>query len=290
MLFDPGIIDAIRNTLPGLEDFFLLISNLGSELVYIGLLLIGYWTYNKRESIVTAFVLLTAIVSNYWLKVTIANDRPPSGYWTPGADTPNYSTPSGHSHYSATFYGWLTARAKTYWMAIIAIVLTGLIGISRIYLGVHFLGDVLLGWGVGIITVLLFFYFETPAREFLSRFNTEILLLLLAVIGFLMTFVSSILPPPPDDNFGANGGFLVGLAIGLILERRFVDFTIEPHNGQRWRLVLRAVIGLVLVIGVLLGLEPLFPSDLIWLRMTRYFIATVVGILVWPYIFKKANL
>ena len=290
MLFDPGITDVLRNALPGLGDFFLLISQIGSELIYIALLLIGFWTYKKRESILLIYVLVISALSNYWLKFLIANDRPPSGNWYPGSDPPNYSTPSGHAQNSVALYGWFTVKVKTWWMALVAIVLTGLIGISRVYLGVHYLGDVLLGWGIGIVIVLVFFYLENPVREYLSRYKTENLLLVLAIIGFLLTLIASLLPQPPNDNFGSYGGLIIGVALGLLLEMRFVNFSIEPHEGQKWRLVLRAVIGLILVIGLVLGLSPILPTEDIWLRMIRYCLATVVGLFIWPLIFKKVNL
>ncbi len=290
MLFDPGITDVLRNALPGLGDFFLIISQIGGELIYIALLLIGFWTYKKRESILLIYVLVISALSNYWLKLLIANDRPPSGNWHPGSDPPNYSTPSGHAQNSAALYGWFTVRVKTWWMAVVAIVLTGLIGISRVYLGVHYLGDVVLGWGIGIVIVLVFFYLENPVRGYLSRYKTENLLLVLAIIGFLLTLIASLLPQPPNDNFGSYGGLIIGVAFGLLLEMRFVNFSIEPHEGQKWRLVLRAVIGLILVIGLVLGLSPILPTEDIWLRMIRYCLATVVGLFIWPLIFKKVNL
>ncbi|MHA1949277.1 MAG: phosphatase PAP2 family protein [Candidatus Thorarchaeota archaeon] len=290
MLFDPGFTDVLRNVLPGLGDFFLLISQIGGELFYIGLLLIGFWTYNKRESILATYILVAAVLTNYWLKYVIAIDRPPSGNWYPGADAPNYSTPSGHSQNSATLFGWFTVKAKTWWMAVVGIVLTVLIGISRIYLGVHYLGDVLLGWGLGIVFVLVFFYLENPMREYISRYKTENMLLLMAIMGFVITLIASLLPQPPNDNFGSYGGLTIGLALGLILEMRFVNFSTEPHEGQKWRLFLRVIIGLVLVVGLILGLSPILPSADIWLRMIRYFLAALVGIFVWPFIFKRANL
>ena len=105
-----------------------------------------------------------------------------------------------------------------------------------------------------------------------------------------MTLIASMLPQPPNDNFGSYGGLVIGFAVGLILEMRFVNFSIEPHEGQKWRLVLRVVIGLILVIGLIIGLAPILPSDEIWLRMIRYCLATVMGLFVWPLIFKKAKL
>lgn len=290
MLFDPGITDVLRNVLPGLGDFFFLVSQFGGEIFYIAFLLVVYWAYNKREAILATYILVASVLLGYWLKIVIANDRPPASNWHPSADPPNYSTPSAHAQNSATLYGWFTARIKTWWMALIAVILTGLIGISRVYIGVHYLGDVLFGWGLGIVVVLLFVYLEKPAREYLSRYNTEHLLLILMVFGFVLSLISSILPPPPNDNFGAYGGLTIGLALGLILERRFVDFSIDPHEGQKWRLGLRVVIGLIFVIGVIGVLGLFLPTEVLWLRTIRYSLIAITGIFVWPLIFKKANL
>jgi membrane-associated phospholipid phosphatase len=289
-LFDPGIIDVLRDALPGLGDFFLLVTQIGSELFYVVLLLVGYWAFNKRESIILTYVLIVSILSNYWLKVIIAAERPPTSYWFPGTDPPNYSTPSGHSQFSASLYGWFAVRIKTWWMALLAVVLTFLIGFSRIYLGVHYLGDVLIGWGVGILIVIAFYYLEKPAREFFSQYKFEHLLLSVFIIGLLMTVIAALLPPPPNDNFGALGGLTMGLALGLVLENKFVRFSVEAPNGQKWRLVLRVVIGLVLVIGVMIGLSPILPSEDLLLRTVRYFLTAITGIFVWPVIFKKINL
>jgi membrane-associated phospholipid phosphatase len=290
MLFDPGLTDVLRDALPNLGDFFFLITQVGGTLFYVILLLVAYWSYNKRGAIILSCVLIVSILTEYYLKVIIAKERPPSSNWYPGVDPPNYSTPSGHSQNSATLYGWLTSRVRTWWMALTSIILVGLIGISRIYLGVHYLGDVLLGWGIGIVIVVLLVYLEKPARDYLSRYKVEHLLVVLLIAGFLLTLLAALLPQPPNDNLGAYGGLTMGLAIGLILERRFVNFTTDPYEGQRWRLVPRVVIGLLLVVAVMYGLAPILPTDLIWHRALRYSLVAITGIFIWPAIFKRVNL
>ena len=139
MFFDPTLTLDLRNLLPWAGDLFKIISELGSATFFVVLILVGFWTFHKRESIIVAFVLVIAAVSNYWLKIAIANPRPDTSYWYEGVDPENYSTPSGHAQSSGTLYGWITGKVKTWWMLLISTVLTFLIGISRIYLGVHYL-------------------------------------------------------------------------------------------------------------------------------------------------------
>ncbi|MFW9844822.1 MAG: hypothetical protein ACFFEV_09620, partial [Candidatus Thorarchaeota archaeon] len=102
--------------------------------------------------------------------------------------------------------------------------------------------------------------------------------------------IAAILPAPPNDNFGNVGGFIMGLSIGLVLENRYVEFSVEAPSGQKWRLVLRVIIGLLLVLGFMFGASGLLPTTDIFLRTIRYFVVALLGVFIWPLIFKKANL
>jgi len=290
-LFDPTITTWLRTLVPWAGLLFALITELGSDIFYVVLVLTGFWAYKKKDSILVVWVLLISVLSNYWIKLAIANPRPPAMYWWPGADATNYSTPSGHAQNSAMLFGWLAVKAKRWWMYLIAIVMTVLIGISRVYLGVHYLADVLLGWALGLGLLAILLLAEKPLSKALSRYKVGYLYLALFLFGLAATLVSAyVLPQPPLDNFGALGGLTMGVAIGLFLENRFVNFTVEPAGGQKWRLVLRVVIGLVLVIATMVGLAPFLPTAQIWLRALRYALVAIVGAFVWPLIFKAAKL
>lgn len=287
MFFDPNITTFLQDLLPWAGTFFRLVTEVGSDLVYITLLLIGYWAFRKRESIILALILMISFTINYWLKYVIANPRPPSTYWFGDIEASHYSTPSGHAQNPSTFYTWIAAKVKTWWMILVSTILILVIGISRVYLGVHFLGDVLVGWGIGITLALSCVYFEAQIESFLTRFKEDYWILALFVLGFALTLLSSILPYPPDDNFGAYGGLIMGIAISLSLERRFINFNMETTGAKK---AIRIVIGLILVLVLMIGLSPILPSEEIWLRALRYFIIVFVGAVVWPYIFNKANL
>ena len=106
----------------------------------------------NRSAIILAVVMTGAVILNYVLKVNFQRPRP-----LPYFDTPlpaSFSFPSGHSLFSACFYviiAWLIASQMNYrtsragvWAAAVFVIL--LVGISRVYLGVHFPTDVAAGY------------------------------------------------------------------------------------------------------------------------------------------------
>jgi len=94
---------------------------------------------------------------NPLLKVVFARERP--SFLDPLVVLKTYSFPSGHATGSTIFYGlaaYLIARAATRWtwrvLAVVAaVVAVLLVGFSRIYLGAHYLSDVVGGFGVGLV-------------------------------------------------------------------------------------------------------------------------------------------
>ena len=86
-----------------------------------------------------------------------------------------FSFPSGHAMVSTAFYGYLfyliyhsSLPKKVRVLALFGFaLLTFLIGISRIYLGVHFASDVLAGFALGLAYLILFitFFYEKESKD-----------------------------------------------------------------------------------------------------------------------------
>jgi undecaprenyl-diphosphatase len=120
----------------------------------------------KREAILFSLTMIGAGLLNITLKLAFKRPRPVPFFNLSPPET--YSFPSGHSLTSAVFFGALaailTARIKSrrvkaaIWIVSTAMFL--LIGLSRIYLGVHYTTDVIAGFAAALIWILVVRFVE----------------------------------------------------------------------------------------------------------------------------------
>jgi undecaprenyl-diphosphatase len=113
----------------------------------------------KRPAALLMITMSGAIILNFALKVSFGRVRPVPFFDTPLPDS--YSFPSGHSLYAACCYcilAWLIAtRIQNKLLRVLiwlfAVLLALLIGLSRIYLGVHYPSDVIAGFATAIVWI-----------------------------------------------------------------------------------------------------------------------------------------
>jgi hypothetical protein len=280
--------------MPWAELFFRGVTVLGSEYFYVLLIAIWFWAVDKRGSILTVFVLIASVVSNYWLKIIFKNPRPPITNWLPGVHASNYGLPSAHTQNSMVIWGWMGLKSRTWWMGALCIVLIGLIGLSRVYIGVHWLGDVVAGWVVGLLLLIALWKLEEPIHFFLSKYNPNLQYLGLVIFGLGAMILTELLSPVTAEgleaNFGSNGGLIIGLGIGLALEKRYVSFEITPKHGEKWRVALRVILGLIMVFAIAASLSPMLQEEVYWMCAIQYALVTISVIFIWPFLFKKIGL
>jgi undecaprenyl-diphosphatase len=146
------------------EDMWRDITALGSAtvltLVTVGCA--GYLLMRGRRRMLVLLVVATVggLLVTLLLKNLFARPRPE--FASPDAYVLTASFPSGHSALAAIVYltlGVLLARTsdryrfKLYFLSM-AVLVTILVGLSRVYLGVHYPTDVLAGWSIGLIWAL----------------------------------------------------------------------------------------------------------------------------------------
>ena len=134
-------------------------SLLGSVYFYIIVLLIAL-IKSKIYFKLTVVPLITSYITNMTFKLIINRNRPLTWIVTPPLDP---SFPSGHTICSVVFYGIIIYLLKNIknnnlrlTLRILLTILITLIGISRLYLGVHFLSDVLTAYLLGILILTMF--------------------------------------------------------------------------------------------------------------------------------------
>ena len=138
------------------------ITNLSSAYVLIAIA-IGTLLFikNKKVGVCVTSNLVIATLLNQLLKYIIQRPRP-EGYRLIAES--GYSFPSGHSMVSMAFYGfiiyliWKMVKNKRIKYVACGILgfLIPMIGFSRIYLGVHYASDVIGGFAISIVYLLLF--------------------------------------------------------------------------------------------------------------------------------------
>ncbi len=163
---DNQIILSFENIrLPFLNDVMLTLTDFGISALLVPIMLIFsvvLFMYKRYHSIMLLFLLYIAEKTvNHELKGLFARERPAFDHLV---NETYYSFPSGHSMNAATIYPfiaylfiemipWLKKRQKAVYMVTGCCVL--MIGISRMYIGVHYVTDVAGGFAIGLALFLI---------------------------------------------------------------------------------------------------------------------------------------
>lgn len=134
-----------------------------SVLTLVVLAVVGYLL--RQRAFEAMWLVLVATIGgtllSFLLKSFFGRERPDAALHLVTVHSPSF--PSGHAMLSAVVYLTLGVlltqvaprRADKMYCMIVALLLTLLIGVSRVYLGVHYPTDVLAGWSVGLAWALL---------------------------------------------------------------------------------------------------------------------------------------
>lgn len=275
-------------------------SFLGSEDFFMMVLPLLYWSVDAALGLRVGIVLLVGSSVNDAAKLAFHSPRP---YWFSAkvkafASETSFGLPSGHSSTAVGIWGMLASQVKKPWAWVVAILVMLLIGLSRMYLGVHFPIDVLLGWLLGAIILWLILRLWNPIAAWLKRrslggqilagFAFSILLILLALIpAYLLKITGWQMPgswlqiaaqtnpggevPNPTSLAGlfTTTGTLFGLAAGLAWLNTRGGFN---TRGNWWQRVLRYVVGVIGLLVIRYGLKAIFPAGETWLGLSFQYV------------------
>ncbi|MEM7029249.1 MAG: phosphatase PAP2 family protein [Chloroflexota bacterium] len=169
---------------PASRPFFEIITNLGSVPGLILIIGLAFWLKGTALGLRLLFITMLMGVVVEGLKVIIAQPRP---YFfneavQPWRDSRGFGMPSGHAMGAMSLWGTLALNLRRYWFAIAAILIV-LIGLSRIYFGVHSLPQVSIGWAMGVVLVWGLYRLEAPVVRWLRKQTLAIHLGLVVVVA-----------------------------------------------------------------------------------------------------------
>ncbi|MEF9991030.1 MAG: phosphatase PAP2 family protein [Romboutsia sp.] len=187
---------------------------------------IMYWCINKKYGQKILFSLVGNIMLNTGIKEFVKVKRP---IGTPGLESlrvetaTGYSFPSGHTQTGTAFWTSIMSLFKINWLYILGTIMILGIGISRLYLGVHWPIDVLFGWIFGVLfTTILLKIFDIVDRNK----NYSILLFLLVPFALFTMILNSV-------EYVKMFGLFTGFILGYIVEDKYIDFATGNEDRRR---------------------------------------------------------
>lgn len=252
---------------------------LGDPITYLLIIPVVFWCIDEKRGFKIGLTVFISNGLNIILKEHLKILRP--FYHDPSvklAEQSGYSTPSGHSQNSATFWPILFAHSKnddatkltlSPVSLFFALLLPILIGLSRIYLGVHYPTDVFFGWALGAVFSLFYILFlpriliklqnvfDTlfPQRQSLRTFK----LTGAAAIAFLLNAFSG-----TDSSMG---GLVFGFAAGYILltekpiDAELPKVIFNAKEGSLIKKTARLLLGLCILAIIYFGLKIILPGE-----------------------------
>lgn len=284
--------------MPGLNEFFLAVTKLGEETAFLVIALIVFWCVDKHRGYFVMVVGFFGTLASQCMKILCRVPRP----WVLDPEftileqareaASGYSFPSGHTQTAVGTLGAIATTEKKGWIRTVCIVLAVLVGISRMYIGVHTPQDVIIGalLSVGFILVLY------PAMMKNEGRGTPAVLALLTALCTVYLIFMELYPFPQDTNAHnlesamKNAYTLMGCMAGMLIvypvEMKYVRFTVD---AVWWAQLLKIIGGLVVVLLVKEGLrgplELLFAGHLA-ARSARYCLIVLTAGILWPMTFR----
>jgi membrane-associated phospholipid phosphatase len=221
----------------------------------------------------------------------------------------SFGLPSGHTQKAVAVWATLAVSFKKIWVWIISIILILMIALSRIYLGVHFLSDVLTGLVISILFLVLYLKLEAPVVHWAKKQPLWIIALISLIVcltpilivaairsanaGWLIpsNWLVTDIDPFNMEGILALNGTLFGMLFGYAWLIHAGSFKVK---GDAMQLVLRYLLGVTGIFAIRYGLKFIFPesADLLGysLRFIRYGLIGLWLTALAPFLFIKLNL
>lgn len=270
-------VQALGN--PALDAIFKAITFVGDEKFALLVVPFLYWALDKALALRMGFLYLGSAYINTVLKAIFAVPRPSAQAVRVIYTAEGYSFPSGHAQTTTTVWGYLATQIQQTWFRVLVIVLIVLVALSRVYLGVHYPQDVIVGTAIALLLVAIYNWLLTSHAGRL-QLSLPVKLALAVALPLVLLALHA------ETDTGSSMGTLLGLGIGVTLEAEWIHFSSAGPWAKR---VTRFLAGLIVLLGLYFGLKAVFPEGLLF-RVVRYALIGLWASLGAPWMFVKLRL
>ena len=286
------VLETIRS--PFLDTIIGLVTRLGEETLIMVAICIIYWCINKRAAYGIGIAFFFSGLTVQGMKICFRIDRPwiidPTLKPVSSAieHATGYSFPSGHTQGAASFYASLGVMLKQKALKIICFIIILLVAFSRIYLGVHTLLDVVVSIVISLLLVWLTSKFLSNKAE--SKRKELILALFMVTYSVIVIIIAIVLYNGGiiDQGYVSDcmkaAGAGIGFAIGMYIERIYIDFSTQTKN--LWMQIIKLLIGLAVILAIKEGLKLVIGTGLV-ADTVRYFLLPIWLTVAYPLIIKR---
>ncbi|MGR5983771.1 phosphatase PAP2 family protein [Bacillus cereus] len=256
--------------------FLKLVSIIANETLYLIVISISYWCVSKRK----AFHMIVMLCFSGYIGIMVKEFmKIPRPYTYDGIEAlyeksaAGYSFPSTHVQLSTTFWGSFMILCKKRIVWIIGIIFIILVAISRLYLRVHWLSDII---GAVLFSVIVVYLYTKVTMELSDKKFILLQRIILAVSIIMYVMTSQV------DNLKLLG-VLTGSTIGIMLENHFINM--NESNDFKMQVV-KTVLGLSIMLIMQFILKKVIP-DMYYLR---YAVTGITITFLCPFIFHMLRL
>jgi len=258
---------------PWLDLFFNSMSFVAEQYLFIAIFSLIYWNVSKKEGFALTFTFLLSSLANELLKLLFRTPRPYQVLENVNgkrlSTATGYAFPSGHTQGATTFYISLAAWIKKPWFWFLAFIVSFLVGISRLYLGVHWPIDVLGGWFLGLLFAVWVYRHILIAIEKPRVFNwlvTIVVVLTILILAYLFYLRNVKGIPIKLENYLRISAIIMGSLAGYLIEMKLFNYRTQANKSLK---IIRYIIGLIGSVGIIGGLKYVFPEGE-WFVFLRY--------------------
>jgi membrane-associated phospholipid phosphatase len=230
--------------------YFKTATELGYTPFFLVFLPLGYWLWDKSLFTRLAVLIVVTALINAFLKDLFDDPRPdPSFALDAERTSTSYGLPSGHAQVATAMWLWLAYEMRRWWVWGLALLVVASVCLSRLYLGVHDVEDVLAGVLLGLATLVVFKALLADEFHGWRDMNPGIQIAIILALHPILFFLWPDAKGP--GQVASLGGFLIGWLAGFLLAKH--RWNVARHENIVIAVV-AAVLGMVGVIGVFLFL------------------------------------